>query len=186
MSASVKRLFMRRIGPQKWKKRVETIEATWQTIQTELDGLGLNYREVRLYQDGLPNCGREIEIVEEMARTGSKNHRILLEMIEKGAVLTGTESPELLMEEYELVRKVLRALESGDKETLAERPGTDAKALLHKRDRYIADRIDKTLKTGETGLIFLGVLHSLEGLLCADIHITFLSKAAQFKEDGEE
>ncbi len=39
-----------------------------------------------------------------------------------------------------------------------------AQALLEKRDRYIPDRIDQTLKEGDTGVVFLGALHTLTGL----------------------
>ncbi len=31
--------------------------------------------------------------------------------------------------------------------------------LLKRRDRFIAQRIDATLRRGETGLLFLGALH---------------------------
>ena len=104
--------------------------------------------------------------------------QILLDLMQKGASLTGTESPELLMEEYELARQVLGLLDSGRAGTLAKSQKGIGKTLLDKRDRYIAERIDRTLKVGETGLIFLGMLHSLEGLLPSDIRVTSLEKAA--------
>jgi signal transduction histidine kinase len=65
---------------------------------------------VRLYQDGLPVCGREEEIVRDLAGSGSQNHQILLELIARGARLTGSESPSLLLEEYELARQLLVGL----------------------------------------------------------------------------
>jgi hypothetical protein len=51
------------------------------------------------------------------------------------------------------------------------------KALLEKRDRYLADRIDRTLSPRETGLVFLGMLHSLTGLLPANVQVTRLRYA---------
>ena len=38
---------------------------------------------------------------------------------------------------------------------------------------YIAERIDATLKAGETGIIFLGILHKIEGRLPEDIHVLY-------------
>lgn len=95
----------------------------------------------------------------------------------RGAKLTGTESPELLLKEYELARQVLISLECSKDTRLAERQTQLSKALLDKRDRFIAERIIKTLRSGETGLIFLGVLHSLSGLLPPDIELTYLRHA---------
>ena len=46
--------------------------------------------------------------------------------------------------------------------------------ILDMRDLYIAERIGQTLKQGETGLIFLGMLHSLKGRLPDDIRVTQL------------
>jgi len=184
LSVSVKSLLLKRIGPEKWKKREETIEQMWRGVQTEVDGLKLNYGKVKLYQDGLPNCGRELGIVEELAKTGSKNHKILLGMVKKGAVLVGTESPELLREEYEFMRRLLTTLESGNMEEPALQREADARVLLGKRDRYIADRIDKTLKPGETGLVFLGVLHSLGKFIPLDIQVKTLGKPSGLKGIG--
>ncbi len=45
------------------------------------------------------------EIVSELSASGSRNHRLLMHLMDKGAMIMGTESPELLMEEYELAKK---------------------------------------------------------------------------------
>ena len=58
----------------------------------------------RIYQDGLPVCGKEEQIVRELAAAGSVNHQLVLELVGKGASLVGTEDPELLLREYHLQR----------------------------------------------------------------------------------
>jgi len=45
--------------------------------------------------------------------------------------------------------------------------------LLKRRDQYIARRINDTLLAGETGLIFLGMLHSVRSWLDKDIRIVY-------------
>jgi hypothetical protein len=45
--------------------------------------------------------------------------------------------------------------------------------LLKERDRHIAQRINTTLGAGETGILFLGMLHNLEGLLDQDIRVIY-------------
>ena len=128
---------------------------------------------IRLYQDGLPVCGRELEIVTEVAESGSLNHQILLRLVEKGAILMGTESPELLLEEYELAKQTLSSNNIGEIRPLKTSQNEMRETLLRRRDRSIAERINSTLAKGETGIIFLGLLHSLDSLLDSDILVRF-------------
>jgi hypothetical protein len=44
-------------------------------------------------------------------------------------------------------------------------------ALLAQRDQFIARRINDTLKAGETGILFLGLLHAVERYLDRDIRV---------------
>jgi hypothetical protein len=169
-----RQLYVRRAGQARWNRHVESVEDMWDAIRREVAALDLPTRGLRLYQDGLPNCGHEMEIVSDLAQAGSPNHRLLLDLVADGAVLTGTESPELLLQEYELTQQVLISLASDQRARVADRQRELGKALLEKRDRYIARRIDETLAPGETGLILLGMLHSLTGLLPPDVQVTRL------------
>jgi hypothetical protein len=83
-------------------------------------------------------------------------------LVKKGATLVGTESRELLLEEYELAGQLLESMSVGGRSVL--RREKNSQALLKKRDRYIAERIERTLGIGEIGLLFLGMLHALAGL----------------------
>ncbi|MBN1348357.1 hypothetical protein JXJ21_03045 [candidate division KSB1 bacterium] len=55
-------------------------------------------------------------------------------------------------------------------------------ALLEERDRFIADKIDNTLKTGETGLLFMGMMHQVEKYLKKNIFVKFLILRLPFKK----
>ena len=113
---------------------------------------------MRVYQDGLPVCEHEQEIVAELAEAGSRNHRLLLSLQARGAVLMGTESPELLVEEYQLASA---ALAQGRASPAKMRRDRLRDTLLERRDRYVADRINETLGAGETGILFMGMLHEV-------------------------
>lgn len=173
LSESIQRVKIRRLGRTGWEQGVNRIEELWIQIEKVIESLALPYERVRLYQDGLPVCGREAEIVEELAKAGSRNHRLLLRLREKGATLMGTESSELLVEEYQLVQEDL----AQGKSPVAMRMGASRKALrdslLKRRDQYIARLISDTLSMGETGIIFLGMLHSLRPWLDEDIRVLF-------------
>lgn len=128
---------------------------------------------MRLYQDGLPQCGRETEIVTELAAAGSPNHGLLLALMKRGATLMGTEDPDLLLEEYRLVQRVLAAKKPEEVARIEAHEATRSRALLARRDAHIAKRINQSLQPGETGILFLGMLHSLQPLLAKDIAVTY-------------
>jgi pheromone shutdown protein TraB len=48
-----------------------------------------------------------------------------------------------------------------------------SEALLQRRDQFMAQRIHETLKSGETGILFLGMLHSLERYLNPDVKVIY-------------
>jgi hypothetical protein len=150
--------------------------------ETIIDNLWPSFDKVRLYQDGLPVCGREIDIVTDLAKAGSRNHRLLLSIMEKGATVMGTESAELLVEEYQLFKSILNARNSKKTPKIDECRKALSESLLERRNRYIADRINTTLREGETGILFLGLLHNLEKRFDKDIKLIFPMKWTMDKQ----
>jgi hypothetical protein len=171
LSESIQRLKLKRLGRKGWERNVNLIDELWSQIERAIESLTLTYEGVRIYQDGLPVCGREVEIVSELAKAGSRNHRLLLRLRDKGATIMGTESSELLMEEYQLVKEVFASAKPAVASRGAARQRALRDSLLKRRDQYIARRINNTLLAGETGLIFLGMLHAVGPWLDADIRV---------------
>jgi hypothetical protein len=172
LSGPVRQAALQKLGVRGIKKKADLIDKVWTLIEKTVDGLDLSFEKVRLYQDGLPVCGNESGIVADLAAE-SRNHRLLMRLMDKGAVIMGTESPELLLEEYKLTKKILTAggnLKSMKIET-HQKPVSDS--LLKKRDQFIANRINDTLCPGETGILFLGMLHSLGHLLDEQIKVIY-------------
>ena len=169
MAEAVRRLHIQKVGRTKWEQRRKAIEDSWTDVRRLVEELDSPWDQVRLYQDGLPDCGHEREIVESLAQSGSLNHRLLLELANKGATLVGTESPVLLREEYEMAGQLLNNM-NAVRPDVARRQHKRSQELLEERDLYICRRIDQTLAPGETGLLFLGLLHTLPALP-ADIDV---------------
>jgi len=167
---SVKSAVLMKLGRRGWKRRVDIIDEFWGKVERAIDELSLPFERVRIYQDGMPVSGREADIVRELARTGSRNHALLLRLMDKHAIVMGTESPELLVEEYDRAKKVM---EQGDAPHRGKAPGDLSQSLLERRDRFIAGRINSTLAVGEVGVVFLGMFHSLEPWLDRDIEVIF-------------
>ena len=164
-AASYKAAFIARFGEAKWQERNNEYNAIWQTIRRGVDAAIARRRSdrgrVKLYQDSLPVCGHEADLVTELAAQGSANHQLLLALMQSGATLVGTESPALLLEEY-------RLLQSPD------HTDAQAAALLEQRDRFIADRIATTLGEDDLGILFIGALHRVAKYLPRQIAVEYL------------
>ena len=181
LSESVRKVTLQKLGERVWRQKINLVKRFWSDVETILNKLTLSYAQTRVYQDGLPVCGKELDIVTELAKKGSPNHQILARLIEKGATVMGTESAELLIEEYQLIKKILETGDVKDAIAIEARQKAASDLLLKKRDEFIAARIDQTLQPGETGILFLGMLHNIASLLPGDIHVHYPLKE---KQDG--
>jgi len=167
-------VYVEQFGRRCWEEHLALIDEFWQSVRTGLDKLDLDYHRVDLYQDGLPVCGKELQIVKETAAKGSDNYQLLMELVTKGATLTGTEDPKLLLQEYRSLKEGLATKLSDDRVAGNVSDGGRAAELLAKRDAYIARRIGETLFPWRTGILFLGMMHKIQPHLPGDILITQL------------
>jgi hypothetical protein len=170
LGASIRGKKLSTLGRQGLMRNAIVVEKMWEEIERVVAGLPLTPGTARLYQDGLPVCGHERAIVSELAAAGSRNHRMLLQLETRGATLMGTESPELLVQEYQLATAAF-ASGTAVRSNLREQQLRDT--LLEKRDRFVADRINKTLGAGECGILFLGMLHQAAKYLDSDINVVY-------------
>ena len=156
-------------------KHQAIVKYFWKTIEDAISSFGLDFSKVKIYQDSLPICGKEVEIVDDTAKTGSQNYQLLRSLREKGAKIMGTESPALLLEEYELMQQVYQPIHDQKPPSLEL-----AQSLLDRRDEFIARRINETLTDGELGLLFLGLNHRIEDRLASDI--TLIQPLGELKQ----
>src|SRR3972149_8605497 len=175
MSEGLVKEGMAKIGREKWLENQGKIEKFWDDLEKEIDGLGLDYSKTRIYQDGLP-CGGELglRIVRETADKGSKNYQIVRKLIERGAKIEATESPELLRKEYEHIKALITARTPEEKADAARNYDQIKDELMQERDAYIAKAIDISLKDDETGVLFIGAFHNVIPKLAKDIEVKSL------------
>lgn len=178
--AQIKQEYVSRYGQKKWVEHLQSIDELWSGIRQVIIALELPHASVRLYQDGLPLCGKEADIARDVAAQGSKNHQLLVELMEQGARLMGTEDPRLLLQEYQLHQKVLGGGSLGHASQWEEQ----SRRLLCERDRFIAEQINATLSAGEIGLLFMGLAHSVEPLLPPDILVRHLLPSSKKISEG--
>lgn len=173
-AGSLEKAYVRAHGRQAWSIHRRKVDEFWRRLGPRLEGMGLRWDKVRIYQDGLPVCGKEHDLVERIARQGSVNHRLILDLLERGAMLEGTEDPKLLLEEHRSIQALSRRWKQDPKSRLSPEESRLRARLLERRDAFIARRIGSTLLPGETGLLFIGAGHAPEKNLPKDIRYTRL------------
>lgn len=182
MAGPLKEEYIRQFGTAKWREHVRTVEDMWEGIKERIDALTLDYKKVKLYQDGLPVCGKELEIVRDVARLGSYNYKIILELVKKGAELIGTEDAKLLVEEYNFIKKITRISNVDERRAMVKKAGKRRDALLVERDKFVANRIKETLEPGETGILFSGIEHEVDRYLPGVIKIRYIIYRLPFRK----
>jgi hypothetical protein len=58
LAESVRAYYLQRLGPAAWKERERTVQRLWDDTRRALAAMPLDFSKLRIYQDGLPVCGR--------------------------------------------------------------------------------------------------------------------------------
>ena len=182
---ALKQESIRRFGAERWAKSRRVIEEVWEGARAKLLALALPWERVKIYQDGLPVSGRELEIAREVAARGSKNYQLVIEVVRRGARLMGTESPELLSQEYGHIKRIAEAQTDAEREEAKRSYAAESTKILKGRDAFITRQIIKTLEEGEVGLLFLGMLHEVDRLLPEAIQVEYLIDRLPLREVEE-
>lgn len=185
MAESLKMEYIVKYGKKGWEQHIKAIDDMWDGLNKKLFKLKLPYKKVRIYQNSLPVCGKELEMVQEMATKGSPNYKIIINLVKKGAKLEGTEDPKLLMEEYNNLKMLFKPSDSAKKIKVMEKYERMGSEIIIKRDKFIAGRIDNTLLDKEVGIIFMGVHHTVDKYL-DNIKISYLIHRMPFRESYDE
>lgn len=169
------------VGERAWNKHRQTILGFWDSIASFFESL--EQKNLKIYQDGLMIDGDVgLKIISNGAKRGSKNFEIVSKLISQGAQIVSTEDFALIKREYDYLIKITKAKTKIKKILAALNYKVHKKNLLKKRDKFIARSIDKTLGTGEAGVLFLGADHQIISRLPEDIEVIELKKREKIKE----
>lgn len=164
-----------KMGRQRFEENLKKIEKFWGEVDKEVESLDVEPKKFHIYQDGLPVAGELGErIVRETASRGSRNYQIVQKLMDRGAMIEATESPDLLRQEYGYIKALLDAGTEEEKKKAEARYDQVKDRLLDERDAFIARSIDSTLKDGETGLLFIGASHNVLPKVPKDIEVKLL------------
>ena len=110
----------------------------------------------------------------ETAEKGSKNYQIIRRLMDRGAKIEATESPELLRQEYSHIKAIFEAKTDQERAEAATRYNQVKDRLMEDRDAFIAQNISSSLKESETGLLFIGASHNVIPKIAKDIEVKSL------------
>ena len=170
------------MGEDVWKGHIRTIEGFWDSIMDYFDSLEMS-SGMKIYQDGMVADGdMGQKIVEDCAKSGSRNYELVSRLLKRGAVLQKTEDLKLVLEERDKLLCITNA-KSNFQRILAFIRYKFAKGkLLKKRDQFIANRINETLKSEEKGILFIGASHNVGNGLDSDIKVTEMKDMQKIKQ----
>ena len=164
---------------QTLEQNQRVLDAFWEELRLGIESWNIDYSNTFVFQDALPYTGNperiiEYRIVDELASKGSANHKLVKWLLERGTQLVGTESTELLIKEYEAVKKSLaEGLYREMSEPSDRREDEFTSSLLAQRDQFIAQRIAETLQTGQIGILFIGLQHRVQDFLPQDLQVEY-------------
>ena len=167
-------------GRERWERHKQIVSTFWDNIEKYFKKQDAG--KLKIYQDGLMADGElGQKIIEEGAQKGSRNYRIVLELIRRGAEIRKTEDVALLKEEYNRIIKLAQSKSLWERTTAYIGYRFHRDKLMDKRDRFIADTINQTLKAEEMGVLFIGAYHDVLSLLVDDIAIEEVKKREKVK-----
>ena len=166
------------LGQELWDKHRATVDGFWDALLTYFDSIDV--QGMKIYQDGMVADGDVgKKLAEETAKAGSKNYQLILRLLERGAVLVQTEDFKLVKKEYDQLHAIAQAQSLSRKIIAFIRYKMVKTRLLYERDAFIADKIDQTLKNGETAILFIGAFHHTKKRLPGNIRINEIKDTAK-------
>jgi len=169
------------LGEELWKEHIKTVEGFWDVVSHYFDSIDVS--GMKIYQDGMV-AGGEVgqKIVEEGAKSGSKNYELVSELLKRGAILVKTEDFKLVKKERDRLIAITQVKSLPEKLIAFMKYKVTKNRLLNKRDEFIARRIEETLNQDGTGIIFIGAFHNIKERLPKDVRIMEIKDTEKVRE----
>jgi len=181
LADEVERRGLEKIGENLWRDHLRTIAGLWDALFLYFDSIPVS--GAKIFQDGMFVDGDlGLKIIQDVEKAGSKNHRLVFNLLQRGAILMKTEDFTLVKKERDRLLKMIRAKTTAEKIFGVILYKLTKKTLLRQRDEYIAQRIDQGLQESETGILFIGAYHHVQPRLPRDIKIKEIKETRKIRE----
>ena len=159
-------------GKEAEAEYLEKFNHYWEQLENQIGELELKLGKVsKIYHEFISTGGEEA--VKSVAELSDKSWQIITNRLEKGAQFEPTEDGKLLTELMDWTRCLATGLQN--QEVLTKVYEFYAEAGK-KRNEHIARQIDDTLKTNETGILFMREGHQVQ--FSSDIQVFYVAPPA--------
>jgi hypothetical protein len=150
----------------------EKFNRYWNQVENQMGALELKLGTIaRVYHELIPVAGEEgIKAIKEL---NEKCYEVVSNRLAKGAQLEAIEEDELLKEMMDYGRCLAIGLQSQQVFSRIYKAYTE---VSQKRNDYIAQQIDQTLKEDEIGILFMREGHQVQ--FAPDIQVFYISPPA--------
>ena len=150
----------------------EKFNRYWNQVENQMGALELKLGTIsRVYHELIPASGEEgIKAIKEL---NEKCYEVVRNRLAKGAQLEAIEEDELLKEMMDYGRCLAIGLQSQQVFSRIYEAYTE---VSQKRNDYIAQQIDQTLKEDESGILFMREGHQVQ--FAPDIQVFYISPPA--------
>ncbi len=157
-------------GEERWERHKQSVTIFWDKIEEYFKKLDAG--NLKIYQDGLLADGElGQKIIEEGARKGSINFQIILDLMKRGGEIRKTEDVKLLKEEYDRILKLSQTKSLRERTTAYADYKIHKDRMMGKRDRFVANTLNETLKEEERGVLFMGAFHEVLQHITKDVKV---------------
>jgi hypothetical protein len=168
------------VGESKWQLHTTTVVGYWNAIESFFENDKLNVKGIKIYQDGMFVDGEPaLKIIQDGVKSGSKNSAIVLKLMRQGAQLIKTEDFKLVKKEYDCIHSIIHSKISFKRIYALLKYKILKPIILFKRDKFIANIIDETLGSNETGILFIGAYHQVLSKIPSDITVVQLKEISK-------
>ena len=159
-------------GKESPTEYLEKYNKYWEQVEKHMSDLESKLGEVdRIYHELIPVGGEDgSKAIKEL---NDKSYQIIKTRLDKGALLEAIEESECLTEFMDWSRCLAVGLQNQKVFTQVYEFYTETNK---KRNEYIAKHIDETLKTDETGILFMREGHQVQFL--PDIQVFYVTPPA--------
>lgn len=165
LGPAIKKAFSEKSEGATFDRLQKEIHEYWQVVEKRIDTTILDIRELIIYHDGFPVGDREkvLALFRYMCKDHPKspNFRLVKKLLDRGALIEGTEDMNLVMEQLELYQRAVEASSPEKQAEILVRGAARSKEILKLRDIFIAQRIHDTLPESEKGILFIGRDHNV-------------------------
>lgn len=166
LSPAIRQAFISRLGEKMFEKLQEEIHAYWRLVEARIEKTIHNFNGLIIYQDSFPVGPREkiLEFFGHLLRDHpqkSPNFNLVKGLLDKGAILEGTEDMNLVLEQMKIYQLVSGASSPSEQNRILAENAACAKEIMRKRDVFIAQRICDMLPDDGRGILFIGRDHDV-------------------------